>query len=401
MRILFIHEVSYLKKPVYEIHEFPERLAKLGHEISFFEFDEGKKFWDPSTSQSAGSIKGRLVDGVRIRLLRAFQLGIPGVDRILVVFSSILKLRKIISRNNFDVIVLYAVPTFGAQTIWFSRRAGIPVMFRALDVSHSIRKSIFTPMIKSIERYVYKNANLLSSNNIAMEIYCLELSGRGGNSVVHYPPLDLDHFKSVARDNKLRERLGIKLTDKVIVYMGSFFYFSGLVEALFEFAARSSSIAGLKLLLLGGGEQDKELRRLAEVLGISDKVVFTGFVPYNDLPRYLALGDVAVNTLEPGLVANAALPNKVLQYLASGLHVISTKLDGLVSIFSHSSEVSWASTPAGVIKLAIEKLKGGLNEQEVFKGVELESVLRNFLPQVATLALERSLVGLGQESRQE
>ena len=40
MKILVVHEVSYLRKVVYEIHEFPELLALRGHEVTFVDFDE-------------------------------------------------------------------------------------------------------------------------------------------------------------------------------------------------------------------------------------------------------------------------------------------------------------------------------------------------------------------------
>ena len=40
MKILVIHEVPYLKKPVYEYQDFAERLASLGHQVSVFDFDQ-------------------------------------------------------------------------------------------------------------------------------------------------------------------------------------------------------------------------------------------------------------------------------------------------------------------------------------------------------------------------
>jgi glycosyltransferase involved in cell wall biosynthesis len=138
--------------------------------------------------------------------------------------------------------------------------------------------------------------------------------------------------------------------------MGSFFYFSGLIEALRSFARHAQTKSDLKFLLIGGGEQSSELRELAKTLKIADKVIFTGFVSYWDLPDYLSLGQVAINTLTPSLVANTALPNKVLQYLASGLPVVSTRLNGLRSLFSESTRVSWCATSSEVVDIAQEML---------------------------------------------
>jgi hypothetical protein len=41
MKILVLHEIDYLEKVIYEIHEFPELLAKVGHDVTFFHFQEG------------------------------------------------------------------------------------------------------------------------------------------------------------------------------------------------------------------------------------------------------------------------------------------------------------------------------------------------------------------------
>jgi glycosyltransferase involved in cell wall biosynthesis len=134
--------------------------------------------------------------------------------------------------------------------------------------------------------------------------------------------------------------------------MGSFFYFSGLSSAVDEFAKVSKTSSNLKFLLVGGGEQDSELRQRVATLGLTEKVIFTGFVSYQELPRYLSIADVAVNTLEPTLVANVAFPNKVLQYMAAGLPVVSTKLDGLEQVFGERAGITWASDSKGVIQAA-------------------------------------------------
>jgi glycosyltransferase involved in cell wall biosynthesis len=362
LRILFVHEVSYTKKVIYEMHEFPELLSLKGHEITFLEFDEGRKFWDSRSKSTQTKISGRVHPNASINLSRPFQLGIQGLDRLLAVWTVIPKLRKLLKQDAFDVVVLYAVPTFGPQAISIARKAGIPVVFRALDVSHKIRSSLLSPLIKMVEKFVYKNATLLSANNQAMADYCKNLSGRTKPTEVHYPPLDLEHFKSPAKDLTLAAALGIAESDKVITYMGSFFYFSGLKAAIEEFS--KSAEPDQKLLLIGGGEQDRELREQVRRLGLTSQVIFTGFVPYAELPKYLRLADVAINTLEATLVANVAFPNKVLQYMAAGLPVVSTKLDGLVKTFPGDSGITWAADPGGVIRAALDISKQPTKQQE-------------------------------------
>ena len=188
--------------------------------------------------------------------------------------------------------------------------------------------------------------------------------------------------------------MGIAEGDRVIVYMGSFFYFSGLANAIDEFAEVSRTSPSLKFLLIGGGEQDAELRQRVSALGLSEKVIFTGFVSYADLPRYLKLADVAVNTLEPTLVANVAFPNKVLQYMAAGLPVVSTRLDGLEQTFGERSGITWASDSKDVIRAALKLSQQTEAELGSVSKLQLGSVSEIFGVESAVDKFEETLSAL-------
>ena len=394
MKILFIHEVSYRKKVIFEMHEFPELLALKGHDISFLEFDEGRKFWKNGQAPKSEVIQGRVHPDARIYLSRPFLVGIPGVDRILALVTVLPGLRKLFKNNNLDAVVLYAVPTYGLQTIWLARRFKVPVMFRALDVSHKIRYSLLSPAIKWVEKRIYKQVDLLSANNAAMADYCQGLGARTKATMVHYQPLDLSHFLQGERDRRLRKSLGLKAEDRVLTYMGSFFYFSGLKDAVLEFALTAAKNRRLKLLLIGGGEQEVELRKLVQNLGIQDQTVFTGFVGYKDLPKYLKIADVAVNTLQPTLVANVAFPNKVLQYMAAGLPVVSTRLQGLHQTFGEDSGIAWAEDAKAVMKAAIQLVDKTDVELTKVGQLQLSAVSKIFSVEAAVDKFEESLTNI-------
>jgi glycosyltransferase involved in cell wall biosynthesis len=390
--------VSYRKKVIYEMHEFPEVLSLRGHEITFLEFDEARKFWQAKQAPKRATISGRVHSQAKVDLNRPFQLGIPGLDRLLAALTVIPTLNSLLRRGCFDAVVLYAVPTYGLQTLWLAKKHDVPVVFRALDVSHKIRSSFLSPAIKWVERLLYKQVDLLSANNPAMADYCQELGKRTKATLVHYPPLDLTHFQNAKSDQSLRRSLGLSDTDQVLVYMGSFFYFSGLRAALKEFAKLVDNDRNFKFLLIGGGEQDFELKKLVQNLGVQNQVVFTGFIEYRELPNYLKVADVAVSTLEPTLVANVALPNKVLQYLACGLPVVSTKLDGLLSVFESVSAIHWASDAVSVIRMAttlkLEVLSSSAQKSETL------SALEKFSPKTSVDSFEKDLltVAKGAES---
>ena len=390
MRILFLHEVGYLEKPIFEMHEFPEHLAARGHEVAFADYPE------TPTHQAASRfgivVEGRVLSGASLRLYSQKAV-FPGiVGRLLAVFLFPFFFHRVLSDFKPDIVVSFAVPTSGWQAAIICMVHRKPLLFRALDVSHRIRRSMFASLIKVAERLVYSSASWVSCNNPALLGYCRSLGAKEGKSSVDYPPLDLSHFAEGASKKIIRSKLGIPNDSQVILYMGSFFYFSGLADVLQNLALMSERPV---LVLIGGGEQDAELRTMTEELFLEDCVKFTGFVEFEELPMYLSIADVAVNPMVPSMVSNKALPNKVLQYMASGLPVVTTKLDGLSSIFDDQVGVQSVAHSSEVLAAAVAMLEnpeidmlGEANRFAVARKFDVNNAVRNFEQRLLTLVSE-------------
>ena len=350
MRILFIHEVNYLTKPIFEMHEFPEHLSARGHEVSFLHFPEGFGRAEAQELGEQKTITGRVVPGSKISLLTPKGLGGGLLDRLIAAFRGHGIARSAIVESSPDLIITLAVPTFGWQAVRVARKLGIPIVYRALDVSHLIRGGVWKPFVWLAERYVARNATLISANNPAMEEFVAALGQRQSGVEVHYPPMAIAKFQKGDR-SKGRQLIGIEDSDFVVMYMGSFFEFSGLPEVIAEY----SRIRPLdsKLLLVGGGKQDSRLRELVKNLNLETEVLFTGFVSFEDLPDYLSAADVLINPMKKSLVSDTALPNKVIQYLLAARPVVSTDLKGLTSTLRDFDNLQWTSSPEECIRKAL------------------------------------------------
>jgi glycosyltransferase involved in cell wall biosynthesis len=353
VRILFLHEVNYLEKPIFEMHEFPEHLAALGHEIGFVQFPER---WSLKKVRSFGwrtQIRGRVLPEQNLTLYTPQNAAGNLLGRLKTALTFKRSFAAIVKDFRPDVVVSFSVPTSGWQALAVCKTLRIPFVFRALDVSHLIRKSVFSRLILSAEKFIYRNASAVSANNPAMADYCRNMGAVATKTFVDLPPIDLSHFATgLSQRDQVRFKLGIPSESKVILYMGSFFYFSGLPQLVDEFA-RSAKDDNV-LVLVGGGEQDQELRHQVAKLGLTKKVLFTGFVGFNELPNYLAAADVAVNPMQSSLVSNAAFPNKMIQYLATGLVVATTKLKGLELTFGDVPGIRYSETPEQVMRDALE-----------------------------------------------
>ena len=353
MRILFLHEVNYLEKPIFEMHEFPEHLAALGHEVGFVQFPEGLSLEQVGSLGWKSIIPGRVLPNQNLTLYTPQNAAGNLIGRLKTALTFKRAFTAAVRDFSPDVVVGFSVPTSGWQALAVCKKLSIPFVFRALDVSHLIRKSVFSPLILNAEKFIYRNSSAVSANNPAMADYCRTMGAVATKTFVDLPPIDLSHFANgLSRRDQVRSKLGISKESKVILYMGSFFYFSGLPQLVDEFAR--SATDNTVLVLVGGGEQDQELRQQVATLGLTKKVLFTGFVGFNELPSYLAAADVAVNPMQSSLVSNAAFPNKVIQYLATGLAVATTKLKGLELTFGDVPGIRYSETPEQVMRDALE-----------------------------------------------
>ena len=389
MRILFIHEVNYLKKPIFEMHEFPEYLAALGHDVYFLQFPESNSLKERSSQGWNETIAGRALPGISLSLLTPKVVSSGIVGRLIAAVMGHSIVSRAIRDSQPEVIVTLAVPTFGWQAVRVAERSGIPIVYRALDVSHLIRGGIFGQLVKMAETFLARRVSYVSANNEAMADYISELGSRAGRIEVHFPPMALEKYRTGDR-GRGRSKIGVSDSDQVALYMGSFFYFSGLVEVVNEFARLSPS-HNVKLVLVGGGELNAELRGLVKNLQLDDQVLFTGFVGFDELPDYLAAADVLINPMKKSLVSDTALPNKVIQYLAASRLVVSTNLKGMNLTFEGYSGLHLVDTPESCMAKALDLLEHGVlrdfdsNHQsldEVF-GPNTVKSFENFLERVA------------------
>jgi glycosyltransferase involved in cell wall biosynthesis len=393
MKILFLHEVNYLRKPIFEMHEFPEYLAKGGHQLGFVQFPEGESKEGLKSLPWKQEIEGRAVKNVNLTLYTPKTNSSGLVGRLIASIKFGGEFKRILQDFNPDVVVSFAVPTSGWQALRVSKRASIPYLFRALDVSHKIRKSIFSGFILQAEKYIYKNADWVSANNPAMLDYCISLGAEVVRSSVELPPLNLSHFEpQPGWRAQIRGSLGIPADAKVVLYMGSFFYFSGLPDLIKSFAETRSE--NQVLVLIGGGEQEKELITLTQRLNLDSSVLFTGFVSFDDLPKYLAIADVAVNPMLPSLVSNTAFPNKIIQYLAASLPVVSTRLKGVEATFPVSTALTLVTSPNLVFSAANEVIT--LNERSEIAEKARMLVSSKFEASSAVDQFERLLISVSE-----
>jgi glycosyltransferase involved in cell wall biosynthesis len=146
-----------------------------------------------------------------------------------------------------------------------------------------------------------------------------------------------------------RELLGVRTGEFVIGYYGFLYPRKGIETLLETMRLMKERIEHVRLVLIGGGNEValkainreayvEELHQLAVRLGVSDKVVFTGYYSSSSDQGslFLRAADVCVLPFDDGVMLNRS---SVAVAAAHGLPIITTKGEALESPFVHGRNV--------------------------------------------------------------
>jgi len=189
----------------------------------------------------------------------------------------------------------------------------------------------------ALRRATYYQA---TSSQIA---HMLVQSGFAAEKIHRIPnAVNTRRFEGAKRDESLRRELcGNK--SLVGIFVGRLEQEKDLDILLTAWSAAFSQTLSTSLVIIGSGTMMSRLKALARQLGIDRQVVFVG--ASDSVERYMALADV-------GLLTSRAegLSNTLLEYMASGLPVIGSRISGTED-FVEAGKTGWLFPAGDVIEL--------------------------------------------------
>lgn len=282
---------------------------------------------------------GRDLPGLTVRRAP----GLPGLQTIRVgsskrklCYDILLGLRALVEAGRCSPAIVHAHLHEGAllgfplSRLW---RAPLVFDFQGSLVSEMIdhhflrRDSPLYGPLRGLERLITRLPDMIITSTRHGAGLLVRYFGCPAHKIVPVPDaVNLQRFRPrwmvpLAERLAHKQRLGIPLDRKVVVYLGLLAEYQGSGHLL-QAAARVLAVRrDVHFLLMGYPGQD-HYRTVAQSLGIADAVTFTGRVPYEEAPALLSLGDIAVS---PKL-ARTEGNGKLLNYMAVGLPTVAYKL---------------------------------------------------------------------------
>jgi glycosyltransferase involved in cell wall biosynthesis len=187
----------------------------------------------------------------------------------------------------------------------------------------SLKKLVWIPMFKSVNRFVIVSHKLKSalSEEFHLQKDKIEVIYNGANTEL-FKPMDSE---------KCKEELGLSKEYRYVGFIGALAPWQG-VEQLIEIAPKvMDKIPEARIIIVGDGTLRSKLEKSSEELGIRDKIIFTGFVPYESVPKYINAFEVCVAPFS-GIERNVRYSFsaiKLYEYMACGKPIVTTDVVGI------------------------------------------------------------------------
>jgi PEP-CTERM/exosortase A-associated glycosyltransferase len=298
--------------------------------------------------------------------------GVPVVAEFQLMRQLERRIEQVARQVGADVLHAHSPVLNAWPALRAGRRLGIPVAYEvrafwedaAVDHGSTHEGSLRYRLTRLMETRALKRADHVFTicGGLRSDIVA---RGIAADKVTVIPnAVDIDAFDPGGQpDQALKAQLG--LADATVIgFIGSFYAYEGLDLLLETLPTLLQRQPKARVLLVGGGPKDAALKAQAAVLGLSDKVVFTGRVPHSEVQRYYDLIDVLAYPRHSMRLTELVTPLKPLEAMAQGRLLVASDVGGHKELIRHQ-DTGWLFQ-AGSAEALADALAGLLAQREMW-----------------------------------
>lgn len=192
-----------------------------------------------------------------------------------------------------------------------------------------------------------------------------------------------DHVEPVERSE-----FGIADDDLILIYVGRLGPEKNLGFLIQSFRGTAATYEHVHLILVGDGPERESLQATVENMQLNGRVHFTGFMPYEKLPGYLAMADAFVTAS-----VTEVHPLSVIEAMAAGLPVLGIESPGVGDtvedgVTGYISQEDLAMFTAKMIRLVTDhesRKEMSLNARKAVQNYRIERTTQIMLEQYKKL----------------
>jgi glycosyltransferase involved in cell wall biosynthesis len=266
-------------------------------------------------------------------------------------FLALRQLEKILRRQKPHIVHTHSGKA-GILGRHAARRAGVPIIIHHIHGPSfgNFQNSTANFIFSACERHAAKvTTHFICSAQAMTRIYLAAGIGKPEMFTRIFSGFQLKPFLETKNDFTLREKLGISANAFVIGKIARLFKLKGHDDLLAAFQKLLPQCPNARLLLVGDGSLRMHLENRSREMNLTDKIIFTGLVPPNEVPRYVGIMDCLAH-----LSSREALSRALPQALAANKPIVAYDFDGADEICLNGESGFLVRT--GVIAMVTKRL---------------------------------------------
>lgn len=254
-----------------------------------------------------------------------------------------------LSKIEADIVHLHFPNPTGEVSYLLVRPRGVLAVTYHADI---VRQAALLPIYGSFIEALLRRADVILPTSARYIEHSRWLRRYRDKCRVVPSGIDLERFDRLDRSSAPALALRAAHAGPIVLFVGRLRYYKGL-DVLIDTMRQVSAT----LVIVGGGPEERALRRRTRQAGLDGRVVFAGSVGDDEMLAYLAAADVGVL---PSTYPSEALGLAMVEMMACGIPVVCTELGTGTSFVNLHEETGLVVPPrdAAALAQALNRLLG-------------------------------------------
>ncbi len=300
--------------------------------------------------------------------------------------------------QSMDIVHVHHPFLSGRLALRYAKPAHIPIVFTN-HTRYDLYMRAYLPMVPetlgdmALRAYLPRFCREIDLTIAPSRGVLQMLRALGVDAEIRVIPNGVDLSSFMQRVEPIdRERWGLTEEHIIIMYVGRLGPEKNLPFLLRAFWGMAQVYPQAHLVLVGDGPERENLQDRVQHMRLTDRIHFTGMVPYGDVPRYLAAADIFATASD-----TEVHPLSVLEAMAAGLPVVGVRSPGVGEVVEHQRTGLLVEKDVAAFASALGRLVGdgelrrrlGEQAREAAKAFDIHNTTKALLSEYERLLRER------------